>query len=104
MCWRFFFHPTVPITFFLQKYIICNLCIYGFLENIIKTRLVLDNGKKDENGEEKLSTEFYNYGKEEIKRINKKHGHGGHKKKEKEDDLAEIEGDLLKEIKELMKD
>ena len=54
--------------------------------------------------EEKLSTEFYNYGKEEIKRINKKHGHGGHKKKEKEDDLAEIEGDLLKEIKELMKD
>ena len=60
--------------------------------------------EKDENGEEKLSTEFYNYGKEEIKRINKKHGHGGHKKKEKEDDLAEIEGDLLKEIKELMKD
>lgn len=76
----------------------------NILENIIKTRLVLDNGKKDENGEEKLSTEFYNYGKEEIKRINKKHGHGGHKKKEKEDDLAEIEGDLLKEIKELMKD
>ena len=59
----------------------------NILENIIKTRLVLDNGKKDENGEEKLSTEFYNYGKEEIKRINKKHGHGGHKKKEKEDDL-----------------
>ena len=56
----------------------------------LQTRLVLDNGKKDENGEEKLSTEFYNYGKEEIKRINKKHGHGGHKKKEKEDDLAEI--------------
>lgn len=76
----------------------------NILENIIKTRLVLDNGKKDENGEEKLSTEFYNYGKEEIKRINKKHGHGGHKKKEKDDDLAEIEGDLLKEIKELMKD
>ena len=58
----------------------------NILENIIKTRLVLDNGKKDENGEEKLSTEFYNYGKEEIKRINKKHGHGGHKKKEKDDD------------------
>ena len=76
----------------------------NILENVIKTRLILDNGKKDENGEEKLSTEFYNYGKEEIKRINKKHGHNNHKKKEKEDDLAEIEGDLLKEIKELMKD
>lgn len=30
----------------------------NILENIIKTRLVLDNGKKDENGEEKLSTDF----------------------------------------------
>ena len=30
-------------------------------------------------------------------------GKRGHKKKEKEDDLAEIEGDLLKEIKELMR-
>lgn len=69
----------------------------NILENVIKTRLVLDD-EKGENGEEKLSTEFYNYKKEEIKRIDKKH----HKKKE--DDLAEIEGELLKEIKELMKD
>ena len=76
----------------------------NILENIITDAAGLRQRQKDENGEEKLSTEFYNYGKEEIKRINKKHGHGGHKKKEKEDDLAEIEGDLLKEIKELMKD
>ena len=76
----------------------------NILENIIKTRLVLDDGQKDENGEEKLSTEFYNYSKEEIKRINKKHGHNNLKKKEKEDDLADIEGEMLQEIKELIKD
>lgn len=70
----------------------------NILENVIKTRLIIDDGEKGGNGEDKLSTEFYNYKKEEIKRINKKHN------KKKEDDLAEIEGDLLKEIKELMKD
>ena len=41
----------------------------------------------------KLSTEFYNYKKEEIKRIDKK------RSRKKDDDLSEIEGDLLKEIK-----
>lgn len=72
----------------------------NILENIIKTRLVLEEGSKDKNIEEKLSSEIYSYGKEEIKRINKKNNN--HKKKE--DDLADLDGELLKEIKELMKD
>lgn len=72
----------------------------NILENIIKTRLILEEGSKDKNIEEKLSTEIYSYGKEEIKRINKKNNN--HKKKE--DDLADLDGELLKEIKELMKD
>ncbi len=71
----------------------------NILENIVKTRLVLEEGSKEKNIEEKLSSEFYNYKKEEIKRLNKK---GGSKKKE--DDLSDIDGELLKEIKELMKD
>lgn len=70
----------------------------NILENIIKTRLVVEEGDKSEGEEEKLSTEFYNYKKEEIKRIDKK------RSRKKDDDLSEIEGDLLKEIKELMKD
>lgn len=72
----------------------------NILENIIKTRLVVEPGSKDKDIEEKLSTELYSYRKEEIKRINKK-SHGGRKK---EDELADIEGELLQEIKELMKD
>ncbi len=42
----------------------------NILENKIKTRLILDEGKGDK--QEKLSTEFYNYKKEEIKRDPKK--------------------------------
>lgn len=74
----------------------------NILENIIKTRLVLEEGSKENGVEEKLSTEFYNYGKEEIKRLGKKENGKGRKKKD--DDLAELDGELLKEIKELMKD
>ena len=70
----------------------------NILENIIKSRLILEEGSKEKNIEEKLSTEIYSYGNEEIKRVNKKNN------KKKEDDLADLEGDLLKEIKELMKD
>lgn len=70
----------------------------NILENIIKTRLILEPGAKDHDSEEKLSTEFYNYRKEEIKRVSKKHV------KKNDDDLGELEGELLKEIKELMKD
>lgn len=72
----------------------------NILENIIKTRLILEEGSKEKNIEEKLSSEFYNYKKEEIKRLNKKGGGG----KKKDDELSDIDGELLKEIKELMKD
>lgn len=72
----------------------------NILENIVKTRLILEEGSKDKSVEEKLSTEFYSYRKDEIRRSNKKNNHN----KKKEDDLADIEGELLQEIKELMKD
>ena len=48
--------------------------------------------------EEKLSTEIYTYGKSDVRRMGKK----GSKKKA--DDLDDIGEDVLKEIKELMKD
>lgn len=70
----------------------------NILENIIKTRLVLEEASPNDDSEEKLSTEFYNYKKEEIKRVSKKHN------KKNDDGLDELEGELLKEIKELMKD
>lgn len=70
----------------------------NILENIIKTRLVVEPASKEKDTEEKLSTELYSYKKEEIRRIGKKNN------RRKEDELADIEGDLLKEIKELMKD
>lgn len=72
----------------------------NILENIIKTRLVLEEGDKKNGIEEKLSTEFYNYGKEEIKRYNK----NKNSKPVKDDDLGNLDKDTLKEIKELMKD
>ncbi len=72
----------------------------NILENIIKARLVVEEGSKEKGTEEKLSNEVYNYGKEEIRRVNKKNNNN----KKKEDDLADLDGELLKEIKELMKD
>ncbi|NLD20491.1 MAG: stage 0 sporulation family protein [Clostridiales bacterium] len=70
----------------------------NILEDIIKTRLVLESGDKEKGIDEKLSTEFYNYKKAEIKRFGKKN------QNKREDDLGEIEEDVLQEIKELMKD
>ena len=72
----------------------------NILENIIKVRLIVEEGSKDKNIEEELSNEVYNYGKEEIRRVNKKNNNN----KKKEDDLADLDGELLKEIKELMKE
>ena len=74
----------------------------NILENNIKTRLVVEEASKENEVEEKLSTEFYCYKKQEIKRLNnnKKNNQG----KKKDDELADIEGELLQEIKELMKD
>lgn len=70
----------------------------NILENNIKTRLILEEGNKEKDRQEKLSTEFYNYKKEEIKRL------GKGKKKKKNDDLEELDGELLAEIKDLLKD
>ncbi|MCQ4637988.1 stage 0 sporulation family protein [Anaerovorax odorimutans] len=70
----------------------------NILENNIKTRLVVEEGSKEKDRQEKLSTEFYNYKKEEIKRL------GKGKKKKKNDDLEELDGELLAEIKDLLKD
>ena len=71
----------------------------NLLENKVKTRLVLEEASKEKNQPEKLSTEFYTYTKEEVKRINK-----NKKKKRNDNDLADIDGDLLEEIKDLLKD
>lgn len=71
----------------------------NLLENKVKTRLVLDEDSKDKSQPEKLSTEFYTYKKEELKRLNK-----GKKKKKNENDLDDIDSELLEEIKDLLKD
>ena len=71
----------------------------NLLENKIKTRLILEPANKEKEQQEKLSTEFYNYKKEEIKRLGK-----GKKKKKAENDLEELDGELLEEIKDLLKD
>lgn len=70
----------------------------NILENNIKTRLVVEEGNKEKDRQEKLSTEFYNYKKEEIRRL------GKGKKKKKNDDMEELDGELLEEIKDLLKD
>ena len=70
----------------------------NILENIVKTRLILEEGSKENGTEQKLSTELYSYDKHEIKRLGKK----GSRKNE--DDLGDVDEDTLKEIKELMKD
>lgn len=76
----------------------------NILENLVKTRLVLEEASESNGNEEKLSTEFYTYGKEEIKRFGKKNN--GRKKKETSSDseYEKLDGELLKEIEELMKD
>ena len=68
------------------------------LENVVKTRLIVEEGSKDKDSEEKLSAEIYNYKKDDIKRFGKKNN------RKREDELANLEDDVLKEIKELMKD
>lgn len=71
----------------------------NILENKIKTRLVLEEGSKEREQQEKLSTEFYHYKKEEIKRLGK-----GKRKKKQDNELEELPGELLKEIEDLLKE
>lgn len=67
----------------------------NILENKIKCRLILEERTPEK--PEKLSTEFYFYKKEEIKRLDKRR-----KEKDKKDD--EIDERLLAEIKDILKD
>ena len=66
----------------------------NLLANDIKARLI---EKDKKTGEEKFSSEVYNYRKEEIKRIDKKN-------KKPADVLEEVDAETLKEIKELIKE
>ncbi|MDD6310579.1 MAG: stage 0 sporulation family protein [Firmicutes bacterium] len=74
----------------------------NILESIVKARLVLEEASKDNNNEEKLSTEFYSYDKNEIKKIGRKNK--GNNNKKKVDDLSDLDGELRREIEQLMRD
>lgn len=76
----------------------------NILENLIKTRLVVEDSSDENDGEEKYSTDFFIYGKEEIKRLGKKGNKGGNGKKKKDDDLSGLNEEERKEIQKLMKD
>lgn len=68
----------------------------NILENKVKTRIILEERTQDR--PEKLSTEYYTYKKQEIRRFEK-----GHKPR-KEDTFEGLDGELLEEIKDLLKD
>ena len=76
----------------------------NILENLVRTRLILEESSKENGNEEKLSTEFYSYGKEEIKRLGKKNRKGGKGKGKKDDELNGLDPDQIKEIEKLLKD
>ena len=76
----------------------------NILENLIKTRLILEEASEKNGDEEKLSTEFYTYGKEEIKRLGKKNKNNKKKDNNQQDEYGKLDKELLKEIEELMKD
>ena len=77
----------------------------NILESLVRTRLVLEEASPENDNEEKLSTEFYSYGKDEIKRLGKKNRKGGGKNKErKEDEFTGLDAEQIKEIEKLMKD
>ena len=76
----------------------------NILENLVRTRLILEESSKENGNEEKLSTEFYSYGKEEIKRLGKKNRKGGKGKGKKDDELNGLDPEQIKEIEKLLKD
>ena len=77
----------------------------NILENLVKTRLVLEEPSEENDNEEQLSTEFYSYGKEEIRRFGKKNRKGGNNKKDrKEDEFTGLDAEQIKEIEKLLKD
>ena len=85
----------------------------NILESTVKTRLILEEPSPDNDNEEKLSTEFYVYDKNEIRRENRKNQGKKNKGKEKnKKKAADLEGmdpeamdpETLDEIQQLMKE
>ena len=77
----------------------------NILENLVRTRLVLEEASEENDNEEKLSTEFYSYGKDEIRRLGKKNTKNGGKNRErKEDEYVGLDPEQIKEIEKLLKD
>ena len=77
----------------------------NILENLVRTRLVLEEASEENDNEEKLSTEFYSYGKDEIRRLGKKNKKNGGKNRErKEDEYVGLDPEQIKEIEKLLKD
>lgn len=76
----------------------------NIFEDIIKTRLILNKASDEENEDEKLSTDYYTYGKEEIKRLGKKDfkGKKQQKDKKKDESLNDLDDEQRKEIQKLI--
>lgn len=78
----------------------------NILESTVKTRLILEEASPDNDNEEKLSTEFYIYDKDEIRRQSKKNNgkKGKGRGKGGSAELDEMDSETKKEIEQLMKD
>ena len=75
----------------------------NILENLIKTRIVVEEASAENEFEEKLSTELYTYSKEDIKRLGRKNGKGN-SNYNKKDDFENLDAEQRREIEKLMKD
>lgn len=79
----------------------------NILESTVKTRLILEEASPENDNEEKLSTEFYIYDKDEIRRQTKKSQGKKGKGRQKGGDRPETEkmdSETMKEIDALLKD
>ena len=79
----------------------------NILESTVRTRLILEDPSPENDNEEKLSTEFYVYDKEEIRRQPKKNNNkkgGKGKQKPGGKDQEKLDQETMKEIEALMKD
>ena len=64
-----------------------------------KVRVRLYTGEKDDNGEEKLGTEIFTYGKEEVRRLGQKKG-----QRQQKNILDGVDAEYIDELKELIKE
>lgn len=65
-----------------------------------KVRVRLYTGEKDENGEDKLGTEIFTYGKEEVRRLGQKKG----QRQQQKHILDGVDAEYIDELKELIKE